>query len=62
MVINAVNTPKTCLAWYGELIEDENFLLKQNPLWQVSFFHREGNQAVHVMAKLGLESVLSERL
>lgn len=37
IVVNAVNTPEVCLAWYGERIEDVKIFLIQNPLWRVSF-------------------------
>lgn len=61
VVVNSVNTPEACPSWYGELIEDAKLLLKQNPLWRVSFIHRKGNQMAHVKAKLGLYTVLTVR-
>lgn len=60
IVVNSVNSQESCLAWYGNLIEDAKLLLKHNPLWTVSFIHREGNQAAHDMAKIGLDSSSTE--
>lgn len=61
IVVNSVNSQESCLAWYGNLMEDAKLLLKHNPLWTISFIHREGNQAAHVTAKIGLDSSSIER-
>lgn len=62
VVFITVNALEENSAWYGALIEDAKALLQQNPLWKLSFIHKKGNQVAHEMEKIGLESILLERL
>lgn len=61
-IVNAINSPEICLAWYSELVEEAKDFLIHNPLWTVSFIHRERNQVAHVMAKLGIDVIQTKQL
>lgn len=52
--IKAINSEDACWAWNGTLVEDAKQVLKSRSLWSISFVHKEGNNAVHVLAKFGL--------
>lgn len=53
-IINVVNSTAECEAWYGGIVEDVKFVLKQRVKWSFCFAHRGSNQVAHNLAKLGL--------
>lgn len=60
-VVNVINSLKTCLAWYGELVEDAKIFLVQNLLWSVFYSQRRKPNGL-VMAKLGIDSIQTKKL
>lgn len=54
VLINAINGEEDFWTWYGELVDDARRVLKGLHEWSLNFFHRDGNQCVHELAKLGL--------
>lgn len=54
LFVNAINSDADCEAWYGHMVEEAKGILKMRPLWSISFVHREGNCATHILAKFSL--------
>lgn len=59
LFVNAINSDADCEAWYGHMVEEAKGILKMRPLWSISFVHREGNCATHILVVEDTPNVLS---
>ncbi|KAF5450904.1 hypothetical protein F2P56_031219, partial [Juglans regia] len=53
-VVDAINSNSSDMSWPGQIIEDIRLIMETHQNWKLSFIRRVGNQAAHVLAKLGL--------
>lgn len=51
-IFNVVKKYEAYSAWFGELIEDAKWHLRNHPMWSMNFKHREGNQGAHAIEKI----------
>lgn len=54
VLINALNSEDECLSRFGSLVEEAKYIFKNRAHWFINFFHWEGNEAAHLLAKFSL--------
>lgn len=54
LLVNSINSEDECLSWYEHLVEEARQVFKHRTHWTISFVHREGNEATHILAKSSL--------